>query len=261
MQHGCNGPCKGAVVALRARPPGRSSRWCPRRRTTRTCWPATTPTSRRRPGSRLRDDPNSPMLLNRAISEPPTRPGSTFKCRSPPRPRCSGKFTEDSQLTAAPRITLPDSSTTLENYGGTPCGTGPTASLREAFAALLQHRVRPSSARSWAPTRSATQADAFRSAWRTCRRSRCRSPPSTVGPDPGRRRAAAVEHRPEGRRADARCRTRWSPPRSRTAAGDAPYLVDGDLRARTCQHRARPQPRPAAAARCPPQVAQLDSRI
>jgi peptidoglycan glycosyltransferase len=29
---------------------------------------------------------------------------------------------------------LPDSTATLENYGGTPCGGGPTATLREAFA-------------------------------------------------------------------------------------------------------------------------------
>jgi peptidoglycan glycosyltransferase len=29
---------------------------------------------------------------------------------------------------------LPDSTATLQNYGGTPCGGGPTASLRDAFA-------------------------------------------------------------------------------------------------------------------------------
>jgi peptidoglycan glycosyltransferase len=29
---------------------------------------------------------------------------------------------------------LPDSTATLENYGGTPCGNGPTASLHDAFA-------------------------------------------------------------------------------------------------------------------------------
>ncbi len=34
-----------------SRPPARSWRWCPRRRTTPICWPPTTPTSRARPGS------------------------------------------------------------------------------------------------------------------------------------------------------------------------------------------------------------------
>ena len=38
------------------------------------------------------------------------------------------------QLPAAARIPLPDSTATLENYGGTSCGSGPTASLRDAFA-------------------------------------------------------------------------------------------------------------------------------
>jgi peptidoglycan glycosyltransferase len=38
------------------------------------------------------------------------------------------------QLTAAPSIQLPDSTATLQNFGGSSCGAGPTASLREAFA-------------------------------------------------------------------------------------------------------------------------------
>jgi len=42
--------------------------------------------------------------------------------------------TEDDQLTALPQVPLPDSTATLQNYGGAPCGSGPTASLREAFA-------------------------------------------------------------------------------------------------------------------------------
>jgi peptidoglycan glycosyltransferase len=37
-------------------------------------------------------------------------------------------------LTAAARITLPDSTATLENFGGAACGAGPTASLHDAFA-------------------------------------------------------------------------------------------------------------------------------
>jgi penicillin-binding protein A len=42
--------------------------------------------------------------------------------------------TEDNQLTAAPQIPLPDSTATVENYGGASCGSEPTVSLREAFA-------------------------------------------------------------------------------------------------------------------------------
>jgi penicillin-binding protein A len=45
----------------------------------------------------------------------------------------SDKFTEDSQVTAAPRITLQGTRTTLENYNGNACGTSPTVSLREAL--------------------------------------------------------------------------------------------------------------------------------
>jgi peptidoglycan glycosyltransferase len=38
------------------------------------------------------------------------------------------------QLTAAATIPLPNSTATLENYGGTPCDSGPTVPLSEAFA-------------------------------------------------------------------------------------------------------------------------------
>ncbi len=37
-------------------------------------------------------------------------------------------------MPSAARIPLPDSTATLENFGGAPCGGGPSASLREAFA-------------------------------------------------------------------------------------------------------------------------------
>jgi peptidoglycan glycosyltransferase len=79
----------------------------------------------------LRDNPDNP-LVNRAISET-YPPGSTFKVITTAAALQAGT-TPDSPLTAAARIPLPDSTATLENYGGSTCGNGPTATLREAFA-------------------------------------------------------------------------------------------------------------------------------
>lgn len=79
---------------------------------------------------RLRDDPASP-LTNRAISET-YPPGSTFKVITTAAALQAGVSIE-APLTAAPRISLPDSTATLENYGGSPCGPDPTVSLRVAF--------------------------------------------------------------------------------------------------------------------------------
>ena len=73
-----------------------------------------------------------PVLSNRAISQI-YPPGSTFKLVDTAAALQNG-FTPDSQLTAARNIKLADSTTTLENYDGTPCGTGATASLRDALA-------------------------------------------------------------------------------------------------------------------------------
>jgi penicillin-binding protein A len=71
-------------------------------------------------------------LTNRAINET-YPPGSTFKLVDVAAALQNG-YTPDSQLTAAPNITLTGTNTTLENYAGTQCGTGQTASLREALA-------------------------------------------------------------------------------------------------------------------------------
>jgi peptidoglycan glycosyltransferase len=71
-------------------------------------------------------------MTNRAISET-YPPGSTFKVITTAA-ALQGGATEDEQLTAAPKITLPGSTATLENYGGSPCGSEPTVSLRQAFA-------------------------------------------------------------------------------------------------------------------------------
>lgn len=71
-------------------------------------------------------------LTNRAISEIEP-PGSTFKLVTTAAALQNG-YTPESRLTAAPNMQLADSTTTLENYNGTPCGSGDTASLREALA-------------------------------------------------------------------------------------------------------------------------------
>jgi penicillin-binding protein A len=73
-----------------------------------------------------------PTLINRGI-QATYPPGSTFKLVDMAAALASDKFTEDSQVTAAPRITLQGTRTTLENYNGNACGTSATASLREAL--------------------------------------------------------------------------------------------------------------------------------
>ncbi|GAB4582205.1 peptidoglycan D,D-transpeptidase FtsI family protein [Nocardia sp. IFM 10818] len=81
----------------------------------------------------LQTDPRQPML-NRAVSQT-YPPGSTFKVITTAAALSSGIAKPDDQFTAAPRITLPDTTTTLENYNGSHCGPGDsaTASLTEAF--------------------------------------------------------------------------------------------------------------------------------
>jgi penicillin-binding protein A len=130
MEDGCNGPCKGSVVALEPST-GRilamvsAPSYDPNLLATHdveeqaTTW------------QQLRDNPDNP-LLNRAISET-YPPGSTFKVITTAAALQAGA-TEATPLTAQPRIPLPDSTATLENFGGASCGGGQTASLREAFA-------------------------------------------------------------------------------------------------------------------------------
>ncbi|MHC1558372.1 peptidoglycan D,D-transpeptidase FtsI family protein [Actinomycetospora sp. C-140] len=77
------------------------------------------------------DDP--PTLTNRATSET-YPPGSTFKIVNTAAALEAGMIQPNSPVTAAPRITLPDSTTTLENYDGKPCGPGATVPFATAFA-------------------------------------------------------------------------------------------------------------------------------
>ena len=130
MQEGCGGPCKGSVVALEpstgkilamVSAPSYDPNLLSNHDTDAQgmAW------------AQLRDDPDAP-LTNRAVSER-YPPGSTFKVITTAAALQAG-ITDNEPLTAAARIPLPDSTTTLENYGGTPCGDAPTAPLREAFA-------------------------------------------------------------------------------------------------------------------------------
>jgi len=130
MQQGCGGPCKGSVVALEPAT-GKvlamvsSPSYDPNMLSTHDT------EAQGEAWQKLRDDPDAP-LVNRAISER-YPPGSTFKVITTAAALQAG-INENEQLTAAPRIPLPDSTATLENYGGTPCGDAPKASLRDAFA-------------------------------------------------------------------------------------------------------------------------------
>ena len=129
IQQGCGGPCKGSVVALEPST-GKilamvsSPSYDPNLLATHDT------EEQGQAWQRLRDDPSSP-LTNRAISER-YPPGSTFKVITTAAALQAG-ISENEQFTAAPRIPLPNSTATLENYDGAPCGNAPKAPLREAF--------------------------------------------------------------------------------------------------------------------------------
>ena len=78
------------------------------------------------------NEADPPVLPNRAISEI-YPPGSTFKLIDVAAALASGRYTPDSQLTAASAITLQGTNTQLQNFNGNACGTGETASLRDAL--------------------------------------------------------------------------------------------------------------------------------
>jgi penicillin-binding protein A len=130
LAQGCNGPCQGSVVAVEP-----SSG----KILTMVSSPSYDPNllathdleAQSAAWQQLRDNPDSP-LLNRAISET-YPPGSTFKVITTAAALQQGA-TENTQLTTQARIPLPDSTATLENFGGSSCADGPTTSLREAFS-------------------------------------------------------------------------------------------------------------------------------
>lgn len=130
MQQGCGGPCKGAVVALEPST-GKILALVSSPSYDPNLLASHDPEAQAEAWKDLRDDPSS-ALTNRAISET-YPPGSTFKVITTAAALQAGA-TENDQLTAAANIPLPDSTATLENYGGAPCGSGQTVSLREAFA-------------------------------------------------------------------------------------------------------------------------------
>ncbi|MHA3018655.1 D,D-transpeptidase PbpA [Mycobacterium sp. BMJ-28] len=130
MQRGCDGPCKGSVVALEPST-GKILAMVSAPSYDPNQLASHDGAEQSATWQQLRDNPDTP-LVNRAISET-YPPGSTFKVITTAAALQAGS-TPDTQLTSASRIALPDSTATLENYGGSSCGNGPTASLREAFA-------------------------------------------------------------------------------------------------------------------------------
>ena len=130
MQRGCNGPCKGSVVALEPST-GKILAMVSSPSFDPNLLASHDAATQSNAWQQLRDDPNSP-LVNRAISET-YPPGSTFKVVTTAAALEAGA-TPSTPVTAASRIPLPDSTATLENYGGTSCGSAPTTTLHDAFA-------------------------------------------------------------------------------------------------------------------------------
>lgn len=130
MQQGCGGPCKGAVVALEPST-GKILALVSAPSYDPNLLASHNSDVQAQAWQQLRDNPDSP-LTNRAISET-YPPGSTFKVITTAAALAAG-LTENDQLTAAAKIKLPDSTATLANFGGEPCGSGPTVTLTEAFA-------------------------------------------------------------------------------------------------------------------------------
>jgi peptidoglycan glycosyltransferase len=131
MQKGCNnGPCKGSVVALEPST-GKILAMVSAPSYDPNLLASHDGNVQAATWKQLRDDPGSP-LVNRAISET-YPPGSTFKVITTAAALAAGA-TPDTPVTAEARIPLPDSTATLENYGGAACVNQPMTTLRIAFA-------------------------------------------------------------------------------------------------------------------------------
>lgn len=131
MQQGCGGPpCKGAVVALEPST-GKILAMVSSPSYDPNLLSSHDPDVQAQAWQRLRDDPDNP-LTNRAVSET-YPPGSTFKVITTAAALSVGA-SDTEELTAASSISLPNSTATLENYGGQPCGDASTVTLKQAFA-------------------------------------------------------------------------------------------------------------------------------
>lgn len=132
MQKGCTGGCRGAVVALEPST-GKVLAMVSAPSYDPNLLSSHDSAQQGQAWQQLRDDPASP-LTNRAISET-YPPGSTFKVITTAAALQAG-VSENEPLTNAARIALPDSTVTLENYGGNTCegGNEQTVPLRVAFA-------------------------------------------------------------------------------------------------------------------------------
>lgn len=130
MAHGCKNGCRGAVVALEPST-GKILAMVSAPSYDPNLLASQDPGTQSEAWQKFRDDPAQPML-NRAIAQT-YPPGSTFKVITTAAALADGR-TPDTTVTASPRILLPNSSASLENFNGTSCGSGTTTSLKEAFA-------------------------------------------------------------------------------------------------------------------------------